>query len=116
VFRGVLHGKVRFENTGTIHVFEPGRALRYTHWSSLSRRVLADVPENQVFLAFALFPQGNGTRLELTLDNMHDDAIRGHMDFHWDMTLPALKRFCEGEAGRVNTAPPDSLRPDRKTP
>ena len=116
VFRGVLHGKVRFENTGTIHVFEPGRTLRYTHWSSLSRRVLADVPENQVFLAFALFPQGNGTRLELTLDNMHDDAIRGHMDFHWDMTLPALKRFCEGEAGRVNTAPPDSLRPDRKTP
>lgn len=97
VFRGVLHGKIRFENIGTIQVFEPGRVLRYTHWSSLSRRVLADVPENHVSLTFALFLDHDGTRLELTLGNMRDDVVRGHMDFHWDMTLPVLKRFCEAE-------------------
>jgi uncharacterized protein YndB with AHSA1/START domain len=100
VFRGVLHGKLRFENTGTIHVFDPGRLLGYTHWSSLSRRVLADVPENHVSLTFALFHDRGGTRLELVLGNMHDDAVRGHMEFHWDMTLPVLKRFCEAQAAR----------------
>jgi uncharacterized protein YndB with AHSA1/START domain len=97
VFRGVLHGKIRFENTGKIQVFDAGRVLRYTHWSSLSRRVLADVPENHVSLTFALFRDRDGTRLELMLDNMQDEAIRGHMDFHWDMTLPVLKRFCEAQ-------------------
>jgi uncharacterized protein YndB with AHSA1/START domain len=115
VFRGVLHGKIRFENTGKIQVFDAERVLRYTHWSSLSRRVLADAPENHVSLTFALFRDRDGTRLELVLDNMHDDAIRGHMDFHWDMTLPALKRFCEVEAqGDIRTygrSEPPSLKP-----
>jgi uncharacterized protein YndB with AHSA1/START domain len=107
VFRGVLHGKIRFENTGRIQEFDAGRVLRYTHWSSLSRRVLADVPENHVFLTFALFPDRDGTRLELILENMQDEAIRGHTDFHWDMTLPVLKRFGEAEAkGDTRTVVP----------
>ena len=102
VFRGVLHGRLRFENTGTVQAFEPERLLRYTHWSSLSRRALDDVPRNHVTLTFSLSPDGNGTRLQLLLGNMHDTAVRGHMDFHWDMTLPVLKRYCE--ATRVRGA------------
>ena len=47
-------------------------------------------------------PDGSGTRLQLLLGNMHDTAVRGHMDFHWDMTLPVLKRYCE--ATRVRRA------------
>jgi hypothetical protein len=53
-----------------------------------------------VTLTFALFPDGNGTPLQLLLGNMHDTAVRGHMDFHWDMTLPVLKRYCEATRAR----------------
>lgn len=95
VFRGVLHGRLRFQNHGVVEVFEPVRRLQYTHYSSLSKRALADVPENHVAILFALTPDGCGTRLDLTLCRLHGQAVRGHMDFHWDMTLPALKRHCE---------------------
>lgn len=95
VFRGVLHGKVRFENKGIVQAFEPERLIQYSHWSSLSRRVIPDSPENHVSIRFALLPAQDGTRLELLLGNLSDPAVRGHIDFHWDMTLPVLKRFCE---------------------
>lgn len=96
VFRGVLHGRLRFENTGTVQAFEPHRLLQYTHYSSLSRRQLPDTSDNHVVLRFTLAPHDDGARLELAMTNLHDAAVRGHMDFHWDMTLPALKAFCEG--------------------
>ncbi|HEY0504575.1 MAG TPA: SRPBCC domain-containing protein [Lysobacter sp.] len=95
VFRGVLHGRLRFENTGTVRAFEPQRLLEYSHYSSLSRRAFADEPDRHALVRFSLAPAAGGTRLELLLGNLHDDAVRGHMDFHWDMTLPVLKRFCE---------------------
>lgn len=95
VFRGVLHGRLRFENHGVVEAFEPERRLQYTHFSSLSKHALADVPENHVAVSFALTPDGRGTRLDLALHRLHDTAVRGHLDFHWDMTLPALKRHCE---------------------
>jgi uncharacterized protein YndB with AHSA1/START domain len=96
VFQGTLHGgKIRFENKGVVHAFEPGRLIQYTHWSSLSRRVVSDSPENHVSIRFILLPAESGTRLELALGNLFDTAVRGHIDFHWDMTLPVLKRFCE---------------------
>ncbi|HZX78845.1 SRPBCC domain-containing protein [Lysobacter sp.] len=97
VFRGVLHGRLRFENHGVVEAFEPALRLQYTHYSSLSKRALGDVPENHVVIEFALTPDGGGTRLDLTLRRLHDEAVRGHMDFHWDMTLPALKCHCERE-------------------
>jgi len=96
VFRGTLHGgKLRFENKGIVHAFEPERLIHYSHWSSLSRRVIADSPANHVSIRFILLPAEGGTQLELTLGNLFDAAVRGHLDFHWDVTLPVLKRFCE---------------------
>ncbi|HJU39390.1 MAG TPA: SRPBCC domain-containing protein [Tahibacter sp.] len=94
-FRGRLHGKIPFENTGTVLAFEPPRRLRYTHYSSLSRRAFADVPEHRVTLDFALAPSPTGTTLTLALENLFDDAVRGHLDFYWEMTLTVLKRWCE---------------------
>jgi uncharacterized protein YndB with AHSA1/START domain len=96
VFRGTLHGgKIRFENSGIVYAFEPERLIEYSHWSSLSRRVIPDSPENHVSLKFTLSPVESGTQLKLVLGNLIDPAVRGHIDFHWDVTLPLLKRFCE---------------------
>ena len=96
IFRGTLHGgRLRFENKGVVHAFEPERLIEYSHWSSLSRRAIADSPENHVLIRFTLLPVGSGTQLALALGNLFDSAVRGHMDFHWDVTLPVLKCFCE---------------------
>lgn len=95
VLRGILHGRLRFENRGVVQAFEPGRRLRYTHWNTLSRRVLADVPENHAIFSFSLAPSAAGTRLVLELGNLMDAAVYGHLDFYWDVTLMELKNFCE---------------------
>lgn len=94
-FRGKLHGKIPFENTGVVLAFEPSRLLRYTHYSSLSRRAFPDTPEHRVTIEFALAPSPAGTTLTLALDNLVDDAVRGHLAFYWDVTLVVLKRWCE---------------------
>jgi uncharacterized protein YndB with AHSA1/START domain len=94
-FRGRLHGKIPFENTGTVLAFEPSRLLRYTHYSSLSRRAFPDTPEHRVTIEFALAPSPAGTTLTLALGNLVDDAVRGHLAFYWDVTLVVLKRWCE---------------------
>lgn len=95
VFRGRLHGKIPFENSGTVLAFEPARVLRYSHYSSLSRRALPDTPEHHVILEFALSPCARGTSLVLTLSNLVDYAVYGHLNFYWEMTLDVLKRYCE---------------------
>ncbi|HVJ61279.1 MAG TPA: SRPBCC domain-containing protein [Tahibacter sp.] len=102
-FRGRLHGKIPFENTGTVLAFEPPHRLRYTHYSSLSRRAFADTPEHHVTIEFALAPSSAGTTLTLVLDNLVDEAVRGHLRFYWDVTLIVLKRWCE----TGTTATPD---------
>ncbi|HVJ62386.1 MAG TPA: SRPBCC domain-containing protein [Tahibacter sp.] len=94
-FRGRLHGKIPFENTGTVLAFEPSRLLRYSHYSSLSRRAFTDTPDHRVTIEFALAPSPAGTTLTLALDNLVDDAVRGHLAFYWDVTLVVLKRWCE---------------------
>ncbi len=96
-FRGRLHGRIPFENTGTVLAFDPPHRLGYTHYSSLSRRAFPDTPEHRVTIAFSLAPSPAGTTLALVLDNLVDDAVRGHLAFYWDVTLVVLKRWCETE-------------------
>ncbi|MDI1446304.1 SRPBCC domain-containing protein [Polyangium sp. 6x1] len=95
LFRGKLHGKIPFENRGTVRAFEPERVLRYSHWSTLSKRAIPDVPEKHVLLEFVLTPSGSGTKLSLSLRNLIDYAVYKHLDFYWGTTLGILKRFCE---------------------
>lgn len=95
VSRGVLHGRLRFENRGTVRVFEPERVLEYSHWNSLSRRVLPDRPEHHVLQRFALRPAGAGTRLDLELRNLGNYAVYGHLNYYWEVALAALKRYAE---------------------
>ncbi|KQZ56857.1 MULTISPECIES: SRPBCC domain-containing protein [unclassified Lysobacter] len=107
VFRGVLHDRLRFENKGVVQAFEPPRLLQYTHWSSLSRRVMSDALEHHTVLRFELSPSGAGTRLDLTLSNMNNYAVYGHINYYWEITLAALQRYCEAaDAARTDAALP----------
>ena len=98
VFRGVLHDRLRFENKGVVQAFDPPRLLQYTHWSSLSRRAMSDALEHHVVLRFELSASEHGTRLDLLLSNMNSYAVYGHVNYYWEITLAALKRYCESGA------------------
>ena len=89
--RGVHH--VAFRNTGTVLRVEPGRALAYTHLSSLSR--LPDTPDNHTEIAFDLAAAGEGTSLTLTLNRFPTESIARHLDFYWRTTLGILKQALE---------------------
>jgi uncharacterized protein YndB with AHSA1/START domain len=96
--RGILHGRLRFENSGRVQVFEPERVLQYSHWSSLSRRVLPDLAHNHVVIRVELQPSDAGTDLRLTLSNLASYAVYGHINYYWEIALAALKRHCESPA------------------
>lgn len=105
VFRGLLHGRLRFENRGVVQAFEPPRLLQYTHWSSLSRRVFPDLLEHHVVLRFELIASDSATRVDLTLSNLGNYAVYGHINYYWEIALPALRRYCEGTVC-TQTQPP----------
>ncbi|WP_353719461.1 SRPBCC domain-containing protein [Dyadobacter sp. 676] len=90
--RGDLHG-LPFENRGEIVRFEPGTALAYTHWSTLSE--IADVPENYSFLLFEIQNTDKPPKLMLTIDNLPTFAVRKHLEFYWKMALYLLKEVAE---------------------
>ena len=94
VIRGLLHG-MAFENRGIVRAFEPERVFSYSYWSTLSASRLADVPENQTLVRFALAPADQGTLLTLPLCDFAEPAIRPHADLYWGPTLQILKAVCE---------------------
>lgn len=107
VFRGLLHGRLRFENRGVVQAFEPPRLLQYTHWSSLSRRAFPDLLEHHVVLRFELTRSDDATRVDLALSNLGNYAVYGHINYYWEIALVALKRYCEA----AHFAPDASWRP-----
>ena len=92
VIRGHMNGK-DFENKGTVLQFEPGKTLRYSHLSSLSR--LPDQAENYAIIEFRLRPMGDQTILTLTLSDFATESIYQHLAFYWNVTLEVLKKMIE---------------------
>ena len=90
--RGDLHG-IPFENMGEIILFNPGVALRYTHWSTLS--FTADAPQNYSTLQFELEGTNNNTHLTLTISNLVTFEIFKHLQFYWRTALHLLKDAAE---------------------
>ncbi|MBK7857749.1 MAG: SRPBCC domain-containing protein [Archangiaceae bacterium] len=84
--RGFHH--TQFTDTGTVLLFEPCTALRYTHLSSVSR--LPDVPESYTTLDFRLAEAGGGTTLSVTLTGFPTEVIFKHLDFYWRGTLAVV--------------------------
>jgi uncharacterized protein YndB with AHSA1/START domain len=92
IIQGKLH-RIKFQNKGTVLQFEPGRILRYSHLSSLSR--LADEPQNYSIFEFLLVPMSEQTNLTLTLHNFPTESILKHLVFYWNVTLEILKKAVE---------------------
>ncbi|MGE5378975.1 MAG: SRPBCC family protein [Bacteroidota bacterium] len=92
IIQGHLHS-TKFQNKGTVLHFEPGKILRYSHLSSLSR--LADEPRNYSIFEFLLAPLPEQTSLTLTLRNFPTESILKHLVFYWNVTLEILKKAIE---------------------
>lgn len=92
-----LHGMVNgaaHEDAGTLLACEPGKLLRYAHWSGLWR--VPDTPENHAVMTFRLDPEGDATRVSITHDLPVVLAIAQHSDFFWRVGLEQLRRLVEG--------------------
>jgi len=92
VWKGEWQGKP-YEDKGTLLEVEPGRTLRYSHFSPLSG--LPDEPGNYHTVTIELSGEGNQTRVALTQDNNPTDEARVHSEKNWGMMLAALKKFLE---------------------
>jgi uncharacterized protein YndB with AHSA1/START domain len=88
---GYLHG--RFENVGTVEVFEPCVRLRYSHLSSIS--ALPDEAASYSHVDWSLEPSKNGTLLRLSVSGFPNEVVRRHLELYWRGTLPMFKAFVE---------------------
>jgi uncharacterized protein YndB with AHSA1/START domain len=95
VWKGEWKGKP-YEDKGEILTFNPGRTLRYSHWSPLSG--LPDAPENRHTVTIELAGEGAHTRVSLSQDGNHTDEERAHSAKNWGAMLEGLKKVAETEA------------------
>jgi uncharacterized protein YndB with AHSA1/START domain len=92
-WRGDWKGKP-YEDKGVVLRFQPGRQLRYTHYSPLSG--LPDVPESYHTVTIDLEPDGSSTKVSLAQDNNPTDEARRHSEKNWSVMLAGLKNWVEG--------------------
>lgn len=92
VWRGEWQGK-SFEDKGEVLQVEPGRRLRYSHFSPLSGA--ADLPENYHTVTIELTEAGPATRVVLTQDNNATEQAREHSEKNWEQMLGGLKKYVE---------------------
>lgn len=86
---------VSFRDKGVIIEMTPGKTLRFTHYSPLSK--LPDTPENYHIVTIELTSHDKGTQVKLTQDNNPSEESRSHSEENWSMMLEGLKKLLEGE-------------------
>jgi uncharacterized protein YndB with AHSA1/START domain len=91
-WKGEWEGR-RFEDKGVILKVEPGRMLRYSHFSPLSG--LPDEQANYHTVTIDLSGDGSQTHVSLTQDNNPTEREREHSERNWNMMLGALKKHVE---------------------
>jgi uncharacterized protein YndB with AHSA1/START domain len=82
-----------YEDKGKILQIEPGRNLRYTHFSELSGQ--DDNPENYHTVNIDLEPQQDETLVKLWQDKNDSEEARKNSEENWQMMLDALKQVVE---------------------
>ena len=92
VHRGEWEGKP-YEDKGEIKIFEPGRRLMHTHWSSMSGR--PDSPENYETVTYSLTEMNGATEVGITEDNVAGDEQKAKSDEMWKAALAELKKVAE---------------------
>jgi len=86
----------KYVERGTLLAFEPGKLLRYDHWSKLWR--VPDTPANRAVVTLRIDPDADGGGSTVTFH--HDlpavEALAEHADFFWRVGLGLLKKVLEG--------------------
>jgi uncharacterized protein YndB with AHSA1/START domain len=83
----------RYSERGTLLAFEPGKLLRYSHWSKLWR--LPDAPGNRAVMTMRVESDGDATRLSLRHELPPVEAIAQHSEFFWRGGLYQLRKLLE---------------------
>jgi uncharacterized protein YndB with AHSA1/START domain len=94
-WRGEWQGKP-YEDKGVVKLFNPMRALQYSHYSPLSG--MPDAPENYHTVTIELSNEGQKTGVTLSQDNNASDEEREHSEQNWGMMLASMKKYLEGKA------------------
>ena len=94
-FRG-LWSAVRLDK-GQILDIEPGKRLRYSHYSPLAG--VPDKPENYHHVTIELETDGPLTHVTLSQDNNADEKAKAHSEKNWSMMLDGLKHYVEDPKG-----------------
>jgi uncharacterized protein YndB with AHSA1/START domain len=91
-YRGVWEGK-SYEDKGTILEVEKEKLLKHNYWSSFSGT--EDAPENYANITYKLSPNGDGTTLTVTQDNIKSEEAKEHSGKNWEMVLNGMKEMLE---------------------
>jgi uncharacterized protein YndB with AHSA1/START domain len=98
IFKGIWKDKP-YEDRGTLLAVEPGKTLKYTHFSPLSG--LPDTAENYHTITIGLSAAGTGTQLELAQDNNATEDEKNGSEENWKDMMNGLKKITEESlAGR----------------
>jgi len=91
-FRGEWQGK-RYEDRGTVLVFEPMKALAFDYWSSFSGT--EDKPELRAIVRYELDETADGIRVTVKQSNVATQASADHSVENWCGVLDSMKRLLE---------------------
>ncbi|MBL4677971.1 MAG: SRPBCC domain-containing protein [Mucilaginibacter sp.] len=92
VFTGEWEGKT-YEDKGVIKEIDPGKYIKYTHWSSMGGT--EDKPENYDDVSYSLDEKNGVTTLTITQGNVKDEAAKQHSEQNWQTILGGLKKILE---------------------
>jgi uncharacterized protein YndB with AHSA1/START domain len=91
-WKGEWEGKP-YEDKGKILIFDPGKTLRYSHYSPSSG--LPDSPENYHTVTYTLRAENGRTVVSLSQDNNKDEKEVEHSTKMWQSMLEGLKKEVE---------------------
>ncbi len=91
-YTGEWQGK-SYTDKGKIIDIQPERLLHTTYYSSMSGK--EDVPENYANVIYEVAPEGGGTRVTISQDNIDDEKQLEHMKENWGTVLDGMKKMLE---------------------
>nr|WP_294950028.1 SRPBCC family protein [uncultured Mucilaginibacter sp.] len=92
VWSGEWEGKT-YQDKGTILEITPGEYVKYSYWSSMSS--LEDKPENYQIVSYKLDEKDGVTTMEITQENIKDQAAKEHSEGSWQAIYGGLKKMLE---------------------
>ncbi|WP_214071070.1 SRPBCC family protein [Mucilaginibacter sp. dw_454] len=90
---GEWEGKT-YQDHGKILEITPGSYVKYSYWSTMSGT--EDKPENYQFVSYKLGENERVTTLEISQENVKDEAAKEHSESNWQYIFGKMKEMVEG--------------------